>query len=101
MRNILDEENLIDLGHSSPHFTWINRRGGSRLIKERLDRGEANFEWNFLIPNACIGNYIMGDSNHFLIILDTCPIKSSSPCPFRFEWMWMSHPGCGDQVQKC
>lgn len=43
-RNILDDGNLIDLGHSGLHFTWINRRGGRGLIRERLDRGVANAE---------------------------------------------------------
>lgn len=43
-RSILDDGNLIDLGHSGPQFTWINRRWGNDFIKERLDRGAANAE---------------------------------------------------------
>lgn len=53
-----------------------------------------------MFPNAHIENYISGESNHSPLILDTCPVKKFGPHPFKFEWMWTSHPGCGDQVSK-
>lgn len=99
-RNILDESNLIDFGHSGPHFTWINRRSGNKVIIERLDRGAANLEWNLMFPNASIKNYISGGSDYSPIILDTCLVINFDPRPFMFEWMWTSHVGCSDQVAK-
>lgn len=99
-RTILDDGNLIDLGHLGPQFTWINRRRGNGFIKERHDRGTANAEWNFMFPNAHIKNYISSGSDHSPLILDTCLVKMFGPHPFKFEWMWTSHPGCSGQVSK-
>lgn len=35
-KNIIDEGNLIDIGHYRPQFTWINRRGeGLRSLSRK------------------------------------------------------------------
>lgn len=99
-RNILDEGNLIDLGHSGLHFTWINRISDNRIILERLDRGAADPNWKLMFPNAYIENYIMDGSDHSPIIFDTFLEAPFYPRPFRFEWMWTLHVGYKDQIGK-
>jgi hypothetical protein len=42
---------LFDMGFSGDSFTW--QRG---KVRERLDRGVTNVQWNLLFPLACLVN---------------------------------------------
>lgn len=86
--------NMIDLGFSGPIFTWTNRGDVSDLIQQCLDRFWANQAWNLLFTEASVTHLPRISSNH-------CPLpfnlSNSYPSrldrPFRFEKMWLSHPG--------
>lgn len=98
-RNILNEGNLINLGHWGLPFSWIRKRKDLGVIRERLNRGAGTSNWNLLFPNATIENYITTRSDHNSIILDTSPISQFRAQPFHFEWMWTSHPDCIHYIQ--
>lgn len=79
---ILDDDNMIDLGHYGPHFTWMNKQSGQRLIKDRLDQAISNKHQNTLFPKVSMKNRIMQDFDHNCIILDTLPLFEFCPKPF-------------------
>jgi hypothetical protein len=57
---------LADIGFSGDVFTWQRGR-----IRERLDRGVANTQWNILFPEAQLVNGEMVKSDHRPIIVET------------------------------
>lgn len=77
VHGILEDGKLLDIGHDGPHFTWINKHSGFRHRKERLYR------------------VVIQGSDHSYLILDSDPIQTFSPRPFRFKWACMSHLKCG------
>lgn len=49
----IESSGLVDLGHSGPAYTWLNRQRGYKLIMERrLDRRLAAPNWLHLFPNV-------------------------------------------------
>lgn len=80
---------LVDIGSSSPHFTWCNGRNGSHKIRERLDKGLANGEWLHLFPRAVIRNLPRYALDHSPILLDTFGGMNSGPKPFYFKCCWV------------
>ena len=85
--------NMIDIGFAGPRFTWSNHRSLAQLVQERIDRVFVNPVWNNLHPEAAVLHLEKTHSDH-------CPIKllfnrtqdTSTPRPFRFQPMWLSHP---------
>ena len=59
LQDALADCGLADIGYTRDIFTW--RRG---KIRERLDRGIANLEWNIMFPNARLVNSEMVKSDH-------------------------------------
>lgn len=76
------------MGFSGNKFTWNNRRWGRHCIKERLDRGIANYSWRLLFLKAAIYHLGAIQSNHSLILLDANPKEFFNPRPFRLEAAW-------------
>lgn len=52
LRNVMNQNGLVDLGAHGPKWTWNNKRVGLENIKERLDRVMANTLWCDRFPNA-------------------------------------------------
>ena len=78
----------VDLGFSGPKFTWSNRKVGWANIRERLDRGICNAEWQALFPKAGVRHLVGPNSDHNPIILDTHMEQLQGVKPFRFEAIW-------------
>ncbi|KAK3212451.1 hypothetical protein Dsin_017157 [Dipteronia sinensis] len=53
-RETLDWCELSDMGYIGLDFTWGNRRNGSEMIQERLDRGVCSFSWQQIFPNSLV-----------------------------------------------
>ena len=56
--NFVDKVGAIDLGFSRSQFTWSNRRVGLANIRERLDRGICNANWQCLFPKAGVRHLV-------------------------------------------
>jgi hypothetical protein len=77
---------LADIGYSGDVFTWQRGR-----IRERLDWGVANTQWNILFLNAQLVNGEMVKSDHRPIIVNTSGVIGQFPGrerPRRFEARW-------------
>ena len=78
----------INLGFTGPSFTWSNRREGLANIKERLDQGLCDQEWQSLFPKAGVKHLCNSNSDHNPIMLDTILELDVLSWPLRFEAMW-------------
>jgi hypothetical protein len=51
-------------------FTWSNRRGGSRLVSERLDRCVENVEWQEMFLDFSVKHLDYCKSDHRPMLLE-------------------------------
>ncbi|XP_072999435.1 uncharacterized protein [Typha latifolia] len=79
---------LLDLGFSSPAFTWSNRRTRNELIRERLDRALASPAWSNLFPSSWVLHLPAISSDHNPLLLDTSPLTKKHSRKFRTENWW-------------
>lgn len=89
-RLALEDCELNDLGFSGPKFTWTNKRGGSDLIQERLDKCVCNVGWRNLFPLASVSHLDFWKSDHRPIVLnivDRLPTVSRGH-RFHYESAW-------------
>jgi hypothetical protein len=88
-RNFVASTGAIDLGFSGHQYTWSNKRVGLANIKEWLDRGLCNADWQCMFPKAGVKHLTFPTSDHSPILLDTHIEKDYGARPFRFEAMWI------------
>ena len=88
-RNFVASTGAIDLGFSGHQYTWSNKRVGLANIKEWLDRGLCNADWQCMFPKAGVKHLTSPTSDHSPILLDTHMEKDYGAWPLRFEAMWI------------
>jgi hypothetical protein len=79
----LNDCELEDMGYVGDLFTW--RRG---KLRERLDRGVVNDQWNACFPFASLINSETTRSDHRPLLVDTEYLSNthgSTDRPRRFE----------------
>uniref|UniRef100_A0A2N9ISI0 CCHC-type domain-containing protein n=1 Tax=Fagus sylvatica TaxID=28930 RepID=A0A2N9ISI0_FAGSY len=99
-QNFISEVGAIDLGFNGSKFTWSNNRAGWANIRERLDRGLYNVDWQNMFPKAGIRHLVASNSDHKPILLDTHLENSRGRRPFRFEAMWARDECSIDVVER-
>lgn len=89
----LNDCGMINLGFTSPKYTWSNHHLLTHLIQERIDRVFANTEWNVLYPDAQVKHLERTHSDHSSVILSLNSSPTTRfPHPFGFQSKWLSHP---------
>ena len=92
-KECLDKCSMIDIGFSSPHFMWTNRREVQALIQERIDRVFVNPSWCLLYPEARVVHLIRCYSGHSPMMLEVLPrVISGRNRPFKFQTCWLTDP---------
>ena len=90
---------LVDIGFVGNTFTWMNKRFDGVLVKERLDRVLANFEWLRSFSSASLFHEFFRGSDHSSIILDFADeVKRRRKAPFCYEASWAFQDGCVDVI---
>lgn len=91
----------MDLGFTGTKFTWERKRGTSRWIQERLDRGLANQQWRDMFSDAEVTVLDVSSSDHLPLSLK---LNKQMYVPrshrFRFENMWLREKDCVHIVQS-
>jgi hypothetical protein len=83
----LSDCHLEDMGYIGDLFTWRREN-----VRERLDRGVVNEDWNSLFPNASLINSESVRSDHRPLLVDTDYLTSTHAKfsgPKRFEARWL------------
>lgn len=69
-REALRDCDIIDLRNTRYPFTWSNRRFGSNIIEEKLDRFLCNSSWWNCYQEKTVVNPTSQNSNHSPILMD-------------------------------
>jgi hypothetical protein len=88
---------LEDMGYLGDLFTW--RRG---KLRERLDRGVVNDQWNNAFPFASLVNSETTRSDHRPLLVDAEYLSNLHACkeiPRRFEARWLHEEAVEEMVK--
>lgn len=100
-KDYLDRCDMLDLGFSSPRFTWKNKRDVGALIQERIDKFFVNLGWFSLYLDARVSHLTCCHSDHCPVLLEVKPRSSIIlPRPFKFQSCWLSDPEFPRVVDK-
>ena len=100
LQQVLSDLCLIPIDSKGLPFTWMNKRQGDDFVMEKLDRAFANTEWMEHFSHTVVRNLPIIRSDHGPIILDTDLPQHFRHRPFRFEWMWTTHPDCATIINS-
>ncbi|KAK9942560.1 hypothetical protein M0R45_008218 [Rubus argutus] len=100
LRGFMDLNGLIDVGFSGPKFMWENRRTGTELIRERLDRAIVNSQWLTSWPNTSVDHAARVGSDHCPLIIKPTPPQPKYKKQFKFEAYWFEEPECQTIIQR-
>ncbi|CAM8987641.1 unnamed protein product [Rhodiola kirilowii] len=93
-RRALEDCDLSDLCCEGPQFSFSNRRKGQDEVQAKLDRVVVNQGWRMLFPKARARYIAPNSSDHLVVFIDTDGrTKGRRKRMFRFEEMWLKHPG--------
>ncbi|KAH7857206.1 hypothetical protein Vadar_010174 [Vaccinium darrowii] len=99
-RQFVTKLGAIDMGFSGYPFTWINRRYGDGLIKERLDRVLVSPNWRLRYDRAVVRHLATVGSDHAALLLDTDPPVAKGLRQFRFDSRWYKDPDTHEVVRQ-
>lgn len=98
---------LCNLGWNGDIFTWSNRRFKGGLIKERLNRFVASYEWFLRFSGAKVTNVQAIGSDHMPILVEVLgpenqyeKFRKNWGERFHFEEMWAEYKDCEDIVKS-
>ncbi|KAG2689981.1 hypothetical protein I3760_09G165600 [Carya illinoinensis] len=94
----ITQQGLVDLGHKGPTYTWTNNIQGQNNIRERLDRGISNLQWNNLFLDANVKTLPRISSYHSPILLDTSNCHQGKKSS-KFEEFWIRDHSSFEVVQ--
>ncbi|MBA0740671.1 hypothetical protein Gogos_013863 [Gossypium gossypioides] len=75
-RYILDDLALVDIKSNRGWFTWVNNRGGDRLIKERFNKFLTSVSMGVNYLFIAINVVRQTQSDHDAIFFDLCGLKT-------------------------
>ncbi|XP_073139140.1 uncharacterized protein [Henckelia pumila] len=81
------ESALVDAGFEGSSFTWTNR-----TIWKRLDRVFVSVDWGDHFHSIRVGHLSRTVSDHCPLLV-SAPVFARGPSSFRFQSMWVRHPG--------
>ena len=90
-KDCLDRCSMVDMGFSSPRYTWTNKRDFNNLILEKIDRFFMNPDWCVIYLNARVTHLFRCHSDHCPVPMETLLVRSVKlTSPFRFQEFWLS-----------
>lgn len=97
---------LNDLGYKGYPYTWSNRRFGSQMVEERLDRFLSCKNWREVFQEKAAIHLTTWTSDHNPVMMDVVEKNKGSKYSRRFftrihyENMWSPYERCQEIVKK-
>lgn len=98
--DFVENNNMIDLNYSGPHFTWCNNQLGLAHRWARLDRCLINLVWADFFKINKFMHLPRLISDHSPVLLAYSPSPTSFKNIFRFNNNWFDFIGCHDAVRE-
>ena len=91
--NMIENNELIDLGFSGPRYTWARGRTVQTRKSARLDRALCNSMWRTHFQEAAVRHLPHSYSDHCPLLINPMGFADirHNPKPFRFQVAWMEH----------
>ncbi|XLR25102.1 hypothetical protein S83_053002 [Arachis hypogaea] len=103
-QEVLQMNQLLDLGFVGHSFTWTNNQPGEMNIQERLDRAVATIDWKEAFPETIVRHLQRYRSDHCPLLIDVTGQENkrrrNRPNIFRFEEMWLQNQECKEVICK-
>lgn len=100
-REVLDFNQLKDLGFQGATFTYSNRIRNDMESKSRIDRAVATLPWREQFPNATVHHIFANSSDHLPLHVEfNRRIRKQRVKSFRFEPMWLRNPEFNETVES-
>ncbi|KAA3482763.1 reverse transcriptase [Gossypium australe] len=100
-RKVLAECGLMDMGFSGRWFTWERGNLPETNIRERLDRGVANEDWQIMFPEGSIQHLTHSFFDHCPLLVNTRrEERGVKVADFRFEAWWIMEETFDDEVKR-
>ncbi|RYQ96673.1 hypothetical protein Ahy_B08g092519 [Arachis hypogaea] len=103
-QEVLQMNQLLDLGFVGHSFTWTNNQPGEMNIQERLDRAVATIDWTEAFPETIVRHLQRYRSDHCPLLIDVTGQENkrrrNRPNIFRFEEMWLQNQECKEVICK-
>ena len=90
---------LLDMDRGGCKFTWSNKRVDEDCIQVRLDRALISMDW-LGIFHYKLSTLVRIGSDHSPISLSLDKINRKKAFLFRFEKMWLDHPGLCNNIKE-
>lgn len=98
--NLINSNNLVDVGFVGPCFTWCNNQTSLACRWNRLDRFLANHEWVSIFTSIVNQHLLRACSNHTPPLLTAHFCMSSKNYVFRFDNFWFEYHSCHINIVK-
>ncbi|KAA3453778.1 reverse transcriptase [Gossypium australe] len=100
-RKVLSECSLMGMGFSGRWFTWERGNLPETNIRERLDRGVTNEEWQNMFTEVSIQHLTHSFSDHCPLLVNTRRAEHRAKvADFRFEAWWTMEESFDDEVKR-
>ncbi|XP_021761155.1 uncharacterized protein LOC110725987 [Chenopodium quinoa] len=86
------QTNLLEVPFTGPRYTWSNKRLGTELIMEQLDRAYSSSQWFNNFPDGRVTHEPITVSDHATIIYDLDTRLSKSNRPYQIETWCLVFP---------
>lgn len=97
-REVVEHNNLIDVGCRGNPFIWSNRHSDLTFTKERLDRVFVNHFWQLQGARVVVDTLVARCSNHTPLVVSLLPRDRGCRLhkrSFMFEASWTKENNCG------
>lgn len=95
----VESNDLINLPISGARYTWSNSQ--ERLSMSKLDRFFISIEWDdYFSPNHVYALPRVGSDHVPIVLKGGEDIARKGPVPFKFQNMWLLHPGFVDLMKR-
>jgi hypothetical protein len=104
-RECLEDCGLVDLGYTSPKYTWTNKQDADNNVRVRLELAVANGAFTAMFDECRVEQVITSTSDHMAQAISMGSFANPATRPpvqfgFRFEATWLRSPEYKEVLEK-